>query len=70
MSEEFRTNWTFGSDWTERPDRFHERAHAEARAASGYRHVEPEPQVAVALIDLLRQAFGGRPSTKACDCPA
>jgi hypothetical protein len=71
MSEAYLTNWSLGSDWTERNDRFHETALAEARVATEYRDVEPGTKAHDGLLARLRLAFAGQPATtEACSCPA
>jgi hypothetical protein len=70
MSEAYLTNWSIGSDWTERADPFHETALADARVASEYRRFAPEAKAPTSLIARIRQAVAGPAVAECGTCTA
>ena len=70
VSEAYLTNWSSGSDWTERADPFHETALAEARVASEFRQFAPGTPAPTGLIARIRNAFAGRPVAECGTCTA
>ena len=72
MSEIHLTHASFGTDSTEPRNRFHQTALSEARVATEYRQLAPEPATRPSFTTRLRLAFVGGPpvTTEACNCPA